>query len=75
MLREGLSADRWSATFLPSSQGIDLAGIVEEVGEDVRGFEGRLEVPIANVYPLTEVRDAYRKLERRHTRGKIVLRP
>ena len=37
--------------------------------------EGRLEVPIAKVYPLEDVRDAYGELERRHTRGKIVLRP
>lgn len=37
--------------------------------------EGRLEVPIARVYPLTEVRAAYLELERRHTLGKIVLAP
>ena len=37
--------------------------------------DGQLEVPIANVYPLTQVREAYTELERRHTRGKIVLRP
>jgi NADPH:quinone reductase-like Zn-dependent oxidoreductase len=37
--------------------------------------DGRLEVPIAGVYPLTEVRAAYRELERRHTLGKIVLVP
>jgi NADPH:quinone reductase-like Zn-dependent oxidoreductase len=37
--------------------------------------KGLLEIPIARVYPLDEVRDAYRELERRHTRGKIVLRP
>jgi NADPH:quinone reductase-like Zn-dependent oxidoreductase len=36
---------------------------------------GRLEVPIAHTYPLADVRDAYRELERRHTRGKIVLLP
>jgi NADPH:quinone reductase-like Zn-dependent oxidoreductase len=36
---------------------------------------GRLEIPIAASYPLAEVRDAYRELERRHTRGKIVLIP
>jgi len=36
---------------------------------------GRLEIPIARVYPLAEVREAYRELERRHTRGKIVLVP
>ncbi|MBE8525559.1 NADP-dependent oxidoreductase [Amycolatopsis sp. H6(2020)] len=37
--------------------------------------KGLLSLPIARVYPLEEVRDAYRELERRHTRGKIVLRP
>lgn len=36
---------------------------------------GRLEIPIAKVYPLAEVREAYRELEQRHTRGKIVLEP
>jgi NADPH:quinone reductase-like Zn-dependent oxidoreductase len=36
---------------------------------------GRLEIPIAATYPLEEVRDAFRELERGHTRGKIVLRP
>jgi NADPH:quinone reductase-like Zn-dependent oxidoreductase len=36
---------------------------------------GRLEIPIAKAYPLAEVRDAYRELEQRHTRGKIVLKP
>ena len=36
---------------------------------------GHLEVPIANAYPLAQVRQAYAELERRHTHGKIVLRP
>jgi NADPH:quinone reductase-like Zn-dependent oxidoreductase len=36
---------------------------------------GELEVPVAEVYPLDQVKEAYRTLERRHTRGKIVLRP
>jgi NADPH:quinone reductase-like Zn-dependent oxidoreductase len=36
---------------------------------------GVLEVPIAGTYPLTEVRAAYRELEKGHTRGKIVLMP
>jgi NADPH:quinone reductase-like Zn-dependent oxidoreductase len=36
---------------------------------------GRLEIPIAKVYPLAQVREAYRELEQRHTRGKIVLEP
>jgi NADPH:quinone reductase-like Zn-dependent oxidoreductase len=44
----------------------ELAGLIAD---------GHLEVPIANVYPLTQVREAYTELERRHTRGKIVLRP
>ncbi|MGF6885517.1 NADPH:quinone reductase-like Zn-dependent oxidoreductase [Nocardia sp. GAS34] len=34
---------------------------------------GRLELPIAGVYPLAQVREAYTELERRHTHGKIVL--
>lgn len=37
--------------------------------------DGQLEVPIANVYPLTQVREAYTELERRRTHGKIVLKP
>jgi len=37
--------------------------------------KGLLEVPIAKVYPLAEIHDAYRDLARRHTRGKIVLHP
>jgi NADPH:quinone reductase-like Zn-dependent oxidoreductase len=37
--------------------------------------KGKLEIPIARVYRLAEVREAFRELEKRHTRGKIVLRP
>ena len=37
--------------------------------------DGNLEIPIAASYPLAEVGDAYRELERGHTRGKIVLLP
>jgi NADPH:quinone reductase-like Zn-dependent oxidoreductase len=44
----------------------ELAGLVES---------GELEVPIAKTFGLDQVRDAYRELERRHTRGKIVLIP
>ena len=36
---------------------------------------GRLEIPIAKVYAMDDVREAYRELEQRHTRGKIVLEP
>jgi NADPH:quinone reductase-like Zn-dependent oxidoreductase len=44
----------------------ELAGLIDE---------GRLEVPIAKTYPLEAVRDAFREVQQRHTRGKIVLRP
>ena len=36
----------------------ELAGLIAD---------GHLEVPIANVYPLAQVREAYAELERRHT--------
>src|ERR1700676_190637 len=36
---------------------------------------GELEVPIAGVFVLDDVREAFRQLELRHTRGKLVLRP
>jgi NADPH:quinone reductase-like Zn-dependent oxidoreductase len=44
----------------------ELAGMI---------VDGRLEVPIAKTYPLTQVREAYRDLEQRHTLGKIILEP
>jgi NADPH:quinone reductase-like Zn-dependent oxidoreductase len=49
------------------------AAVLAELAELID--EGRLEVPIAKVYPLENVRDAFRELEKRHTRGKIVLQP
>ncbi|MDR3695657.1 NADP-dependent oxidoreductase [Mucilaginibacter sp.] len=36
---------------------------------------GKLDMPIAKTYPLAKVQEAYRDLEQRHTRGKIVLVP
>lgn len=36
---------------------------------------GQLEVPIAGIFALDDVRDAFRAVELRHTRGKLVLRP
>jgi NADPH:quinone reductase-like Zn-dependent oxidoreductase len=44
----------------------ELAGLVAA---------GKLEVPIAATFRLEAVRDAYRQLEKGHTRGKIVLMP
>jgi NADPH:quinone reductase-like Zn-dependent oxidoreductase len=49
------------------------AGVLAELANLIAA--GELEVPIAEVFPLDEVRQAYRTLEQRHTRGKIVLRP
>ncbi|MFZ2049853.1 MAG: NADP-dependent oxidoreductase [Solirubrobacteraceae bacterium] len=49
------------------------AGVLAELARMVD--EGKLEVPIARVYPLERVQDAYREIEARHTRGKIVLVP
>ncbi|HEV7942046.1 MAG TPA: NADP-dependent oxidoreductase [Solirubrobacteraceae bacterium] len=49
------------------------AGVLAELARMVA--EGQQEVPIARVYPLERVQDAYREIEARHTRGKIVLVP
>jgi len=57
---EGSAAGASAATLA------ELAGLIDA---------GRLEVPIAATFPLDQVRDAYRLLERGHTRGKIVLIP
>ncbi len=55
----------------------NMAGARAEVLAELaqRIADGKLEIPIADVYPLDQVRDAYRELEQRHTLGKIVLRP
>src|ERR1700689_1328446 len=42
-IREGLLHERWPATF-PSGQGSDLAGVVEQVGDQVSGFAAGDEV-------------------------------
>ena len=63
--REGIHADG-NAQGSSAEVLAELAGLVAA---------GELEVPIAATYPLDRVRDAYAELERRHTRGKIVLVP
>jgi NADPH:quinone reductase-like Zn-dependent oxidoreductase len=35
--------------------------------------EGKVEIPIAARYPLDDVREAFRELDKRRTHGKIVL--
>jgi NADPH:quinone reductase-like Zn-dependent oxidoreductase len=49
------------------------AQVLAELAELIAA--GELEVPIAEVFALDDVQRAYRALEQRHTRGKIVLRP
>jgi NADPH:quinone reductase-like Zn-dependent oxidoreductase len=57
-------------------EGMAGSATVEVLGELVKLVAaGDLEVPIAESFPLIEVRAAYRELMRRHTRGKIVLLP
>ena len=58
-----------------SAGGADAAtaAVVAELADLVA--RGELDVPIAGVFALDDVRDAYRELEKRHTRGKLVLRP
>jgi NADPH:quinone reductase-like Zn-dependent oxidoreductase len=58
------------------TEGTAAAANAEVLAELVELIDrGQLDVPIARVFGLEEVRDAYRELERRHTRGKIVLVP
>ncbi len=61
----GVKAD---ASAVGSSAAVlaELAGLVAD---------GKLEVPIAATYPLSQVREAYTELAGGHTRGKIVLIP
>jgi NADPH2:quinone reductase len=58
------------------AEGSSSAASVDVLAELVRlVVEGRVQVPIAASYPLDQVRAAYDMLEKRHTRGKIVLIP
>gem|GEM_PF-5868658 len=50
-------------TFMPKEVQFDLVA------------RGGLEVPITGVFALSDVWDAFREFEQRHTRGKLVLRP
>jgi len=58
------------------AEGNSVAATPEVLGELVDMMAaGRLVIPIAKVYPLADVQEAYRDLEQRHTQGKIVLKP
>jgi NADPH:quinone reductase-like Zn-dependent oxidoreductase len=64
--------ERFGVKFVGNQDGADAA-VLGELAALIAA--GQLEVPIAEVIPLDEVQRAYSTLERRHTRGKIVLRP
>jgi NADPH:quinone reductase-like Zn-dependent oxidoreductase len=55
----------------------NMAGARPEVLAELARLidQGRLEVPVARSYPLSDVQLAYREIEERHTLGKIVLIP
>ena len=64
--------ERFGVMFVGNQDAAD-ATVLAEIAALIAA--GQLEVPIAEAIPLDEVQRAYRTLERRHTRGKIVLRP
>ena len=66
------AAERFGVKFEGNADASD-AGVLAELAALIAA--GELEVPIAGVFPLDQVRDAYRVLEERHTRGKLVLSP
>jgi len=55
------------------SAAASTAQVLSELAQMVN--DGDLEIPIAKTYPLSQVKDAYIELEKRHTHGKIVLIP
>jgi NADPH:quinone reductase-like Zn-dependent oxidoreductase len=66
------AAERFGVQSAGGADAATAAVVAELAGLVARG---ELEVPIAGVFTLDDVRDAYREVELRHTRGKLVLRP
>jgi len=65
-----------AAKYGVKSEGNSAAANAQVLAELASLIEaGRLEIPIAKTYRLADVREAYQDLEKRHTRGKIVLVP
>lgn len=80
----GVAADRINTIIdfeAVEKYGVKGAGSFEGASADVLAelaaslSKGTLELPVAKVYPLADVQAAFRDLEQRHTRGKIVLKP
>jgi NADPH:quinone reductase-like Zn-dependent oxidoreductase len=65
----------------PAKYGVKLEGNSAAASAEVLGElaamigKGHLEIPIAGVYALSDVRAAFQELAQGHTRGKIVLKP
>ncbi|MFD8494554.1 NADP-dependent oxidoreductase [Amycolatopsis sp. NPDC059657] len=58
------------------AEGNEAAATTEALAELIALIQqGKLEITVAATYPLAEVREAFRELERGHTHGKIVLEP
>ncbi len=58
------------------AEGSGTAASADVLGEMVELVaSGRITVPIAATYSLDQVQDAYEQVEKRHTRGKVVLVP
>lgn len=81
-LRLGVAPERIDTTIdfaAAERHGVKTAGNAEgasaEVLAELAGkiADDRIDLPISRTFPLESVREAYRDLERRHTRGKIVL--
>jgi len=57
------------------AEGSAAASTAQVLGELAQMISGSdLELPVAKTYPLSQVKDAYTELEKRHTHGKIVLK-
>ncbi|MBN3454687.1 NADP-dependent oxidoreductase [Mycobacterium sp. DSM 3803] len=63
---------RYGVKSAGNAEGSDIAIVAELAGLVAAG---ELQVPIARVFALDDVQAAYTELEKRHTRGKLVLRP
>jgi NADPH:quinone reductase-like Zn-dependent oxidoreductase len=86
MAVEDLGVPRDRVDTITDFEAVERFGVLSEGGADAATAaavaeladlvaRGELEVPIAGVFALADVQDAYRELELRHTRGKLVLRP
>jgi NADPH:quinone reductase-like Zn-dependent oxidoreductase len=66
------AVEKYGVKAAGNAEGAD-AGVLAELANLVAA--GELDLPIAGAFSLDDVQNAYRTLELRHTRGKIVLRP